>query len=879
MKILNCRTLAGPNVYHHRPVLVATLDLQALAERETREFPGLHERLLHHVPGLRAHRCSRGHEGGFLERLEEGTYFAHLVEHVALELSASAGIQVGFGKARYAGEPGLYHVIVRYKSEAGMRRVLHIAMELVDTLIAGGDYPLEAELARAREIVEDNELGPSTRAIVEAAQAQGLPWRRLNERSLVQVGYGARSRLIQAALSDATSHIAVEIAQDKEATKRLLREAGIPVPRGHAASDAEQALGAFARLGAPVAVKPIDGHQGKGITLGVTNEAELVRAFELAAQYSRYGEVLVEEMLSGRDYRALVVKGRLVAAAERRPASVTGDGVLTVAGLIERENANPLRGEGHVRALSRIRVGESTERCLARYGLTPDAVPAAGQLVQLSETANLSTGGSAADVTDIVHPALRRLCERASRLVGLDICGVDLVAPDIRAPQGAIVELNAAPGLRMHVAPSEGSAREVGAAIVEALGAGRIPVVSITGTNGKTTTTRMIAHVLASSGRKVGMTSSDGVWVDGEPIARGDTTGPRSAQMALFDRDVEVAVLETARGGIMRRGLGYDWADVAVITNIQADHIGQDGLETLEDIAHVKELVAERVHPGGTLVLNADDALVRAFARHAEGRRLAFFGLRPFELPAGAESATEVVFYTVRDGHIVESRSGAEERIVAVADVPQTMLGTAAVHVYNSLAAIAAARACELAPDAIGSALRTFNPGLHNRGRLNLFRVNGGHLVLDYGHNPAGIEAMGRCLRQWGRSRSTGIIEAPGDRADWIIQELGHEAARAFDQVICYEPDDLRGRQPGEVPALLCRAVDEAVPGKQCRFIARGQDALRTALREMRPGDVVVYFYDQFEEAHAVLDAHGAVPVSAIVPQDAAREPRERARA
>ena len=883
MKILNCRTLAGPNVYHHRPVLVATLALEALHDRETREFDGLHQRLIAHLPGLREHRCSRGHPGGFLERLAEGTYFAHLVEHVALELSAPAGIQVGFGKARWAADPDLYHVIVRYKSEDGMRRVLEIAVELVEACIAGADYPLDPELERVRRIVEDGQLGPSTRAIVEAAEARGLPWRRLNHRSLVQIGYGAESRLIQAALTGATSHIGVEIAQDKEATKQMLRDAGIAAPRGFVATSLDDAVDAFRRVGPPVAVKPIDGHQGKGITLDVTGEAELAAAFESAAAYSRYGDVLIEEMVQGRDYRVLVVKGRMVAAAERRPAAVVGDGLHAVRELVEIENMKSKRGVGHTRALSRIRLGASTERSLARQGLTLDSVPDAGRHVQLSETANLSTGGTAADVTDLVHPDVRHTCERAARVVGLDICGVDLVSRDISRPGGGIVELNAAPGLRMHVAPSEGVARSVGAAIVEALfpqhRRGRVPVVSITGTNGKTTTTRMLAHILGLSGRTVGMTTSDGVWIAGRCVARGDTTGPKSAQMVLFDRDVQLAVLETARGGIMRRGLGYDWADVGVITNVQADHIGQDGLETLEDIAHVKELVAERVHPGGTLVLNADDPLVRAFARHAEGRRLAFFGLRPFELPAGADGAAEVVFYTVRDGCIVETRAGGiEERIAPIAEVPQTMLGTATVHIYNALAAAAAARACRLPAAAVSTGLRTFTPALHNPGRLNLFRVNGGYLVLDYGHNPAGIEAMGRFVRQWSGFRSTGIVEAPGDRADWIIQELGQEAARAFDQVMCYEPEDLRGRRPGEVPGILCRAVSQAVPGKHCRVILRSADALRTALAEMQAGDLVVYFYDNYHEARAILDAQGAVAVRTIVPPQT-EEHRERARA
>jgi cyanophycin synthetase len=620
MRVDKIRTLSGPNIYNHKPVLVMRLHLGSLAETESSAVPGFNERLTALLPGVREHGCSKGRPGGFIERLVCGTYFGHIVEHVALELSELAGVPVYYGKTLYADEPGYYNVVVAYKAERGMRFLLGVAVELVEALIKNDSYPLEEKLVEARRLIARTELGPSTRAIVEAAQKRGIPTFRVNSDSLVQLGYGKNRKFIQAAMTDRTSGIAVEIAGDKELTKTILEQADLPVPRGHIVETADEAVSAMLNLGAPVVVKPMDGHQGKGVSLNLATAAEVSEAFLIAKEYSH--DVL-------GDYRVLVVNGKLVAASERLPCHVMGDGTRTLSELIEGANRDPLRGDGHDKALTKIVVDQVMLCCLRKRNLSLEYVPLKGERVFLRETGNLSTGGTATDVTDIVHPEVKLQCERAARVVGLDICGLDLVAADISQPLqkgNGFIEANAAPGLRMHTQPTQGQSRDVGGAIIDMLypqGAdGRIPVISITGTNGKTTVTRMIHHILREMNWCVGMTTTDGIHIGGEIVSRGDTTGPHSARVVLSDPTVEVAVLETARGGIMRRGLGYDWSDIAVITNIREDHIGQDGIHDIEDLVHIKSLIAERVREGGTLILNADDEQCVRLIENSRVRRV-----------------------------------------------------------------------------------------------------------------------------------------------------------------------------------------------------------------------------------------------------------------
>ena len=676
------------------------LDLGELDSKETREFRGFNDRLLACLPGLNEHQCSLGRAGGFVERLEEGTYFGHVVEHVAIELATLADTGANHGKTRHSGEPRIYNIAVEYKAEHATRYLLEAAVRLVSAVLNSETFAVGKEIWEAKQIAVRTELGPSTRAIVDAAEQRNIPWRREGDESMVQLGYGKKRHHIQAAMTDRTSATAVELVQDKEYTKVLLGRAGIPVPEGRVVRSAAEAIAAMRELGSPVVVKPLTGRQGNGVSIGVKTGEEMQQAYNDAGSFSP--TVLVERMLNGRNYRLLVVDYKLIAASERTPCKVIGDGVRTIKELIDIENGNPLRGEGHEKPLTRIKVDHSVAQHLKQAGLSTRYVPAENEEVVLSERVNLSAGATARDVTDHVHPSIKTMCERAARLSGLDICGVDLIAEDISRPviEGGILELNAGPGLRMHCFPSEGKPRDVGAAIVEMLypkgETGRIPIISITGTNGKTTVTRMIGHVVQDFGKTVGMTTTDGIYVDGERVVEGDTTGPGSAQAILSDPAVDVAVLETARGGIVRRGLGYDWSDIGVITNIDEDHLGQDGIKTVDDVVYIKSLVAERVVQGGTLVLNGDDERVIGIGRQKSvarrKKRIFYFSVNGDSEVIHNHLMDGGTAFLFQDGWVIETTKNESHKILDVASVPATMNGMADFQVANLLAAVAACR-------------------------------------------------------------------------------------------------------------------------------------------------------------------------------------------
>jgi cyanophycin synthetase len=875
MRIEKIRTLAGPNVYTYRPALLMTLDLEDLAGRESLEFEGFHERLLKLLPGLGEHTCSKGYRGGFVERLGEGTYFGHVVEHVAIELTNPAGVHVRHGKTRGTGVEGVYHVADEYKAETATRFLMEVAVGLVEALLKGEDYPLEGRLEEARRLVARYELGPSTRAIVEAAERRRIPVSRVGTDSLVRLGYVKHRRYVQAAMSDLTSAVSVEIAGDKDLTKRVLEAAAIPVPRGAVVQTEEEALAAFRELGGRVVVKPLDGRQGLGVSLNLSTPEEVLLAFRIAREYSSHA--LVEELFEGRNYRVLVVGGRMVAASERVPCHVRGDGERSIRELIELANRDPRRGEGHEKPLTRVVVDEIMLAYLAKAGRSLEDVPAEGETVYLRESVNLSTGGSARDVTDLVHDDVRLMCERAAAAVGMNICGVDLVVPDISEPParggGGVIELNAAPGLRMHHFPSEGAARDAGAAIVEMLfpdgSDGRIPVVAVTGTNGKTTVSRMIAHVLGEAGSRVGLTTTDGIYIGGRCVVEGDTTGPVSAHTVLSDPSVEVAVLETARGGITRRGLGYDWSDVGVLTNIRPDHIGQDGIESLDDLVYIKSLVAERVRDGGTLILNADDeelSRLMEIPRVREGeKKVVYFSARANHLLIRRHLGDGGTAYFVRDGFVFEAEGGSERPVLEVSSVPATMGGTARFQVSNVLAAVAACRAQGLEVEKVAAGLSTFRSAEHNPGRTNLFRVaSGGYVMLDYGHNPDAFGAVCQMAAQWTGRRVTGILGVPGDRDDALNEEAARVAARGFQRLVIREDRDLRGREPGEVARLLCQTIAREAPGRECRVVLDDAEALLGELRELKSGDVVIMFYDQLEPLLRMLKDFGATPASMV---------------
>jgi cyanophycin synthetase len=873
MKIESIRTLSGPNVYSYRPVLLMQLDLGELVERETREFDGFNERLLKTLPGINNHHCSLGRPGGFVTRLDEGTYFGHVVEHVALELTELAGIGRAHGKTRHS-EGSIYNVAIEYRAEEASTYLFEQAVSLVETLLRNEPFAVEPVLEKAKQLVGDSDLGPTTRAITAAAERHNIPCRRDGTGNRIQLGHGKYLHYVQAAMTDRTSAIAVELAQDKEETNDRLRRNGIPVPQGKVVYSVKELMRAADQLGKPVVVKPVSGQQGRGVTLEISSPEEMKIAFKEAQKFS--SAVLVEEMFCGRNYRVVIVGGRMVAASERLLPHVIGDGVSSIRQLVTLENRNPLRGDGHEKPLTKIKVDADVITHLQHDGMTLDSVPTRGERITLSNRSNLSTGATAEDVTDEVHPAIAALCERAARLIGLDVCGVDLVIPDIAAPltSGGIIELNASPGLRMHHYPSAGTARDVGEAVVSSIyppGApSRIPIISITGTNGKTTVTRMIGHVLSKTGLCVGMTTTDGIYIDGERVVEGDTTGPQSAQVVLSDPAVEAAVLETARGGILRRGLGYDWSDIGVLTNISDDHVGQDGIKSVEDVVYIKSLVAERVKEGGTLILNADNEhLARLMETERVNRvpkQVVYFSLNEHEPLIRSHLQAGGTAYFPRGRALIESIGEVQRPVADLSLLPVVMDGAADFQVANLLATVAACRAFGVEQDALFESLIGFSSWANNPGRANLYRLNGGHVLVDYGHNTEAFHAICRMASKWEDRRVTGIISVPGDRDDTVIDSAARVAAKGFHKLIVREDHDLRGRRPGDVANILCRAIKETSPATECEVVLDEVEALRRAVSEMAKGEVIVVFYEKLQPIQRTLQELAAHPVAALPP-------------
>jgi cyanophycin synthetase len=671
-----------------------------------------------------------------------------------------------------------------------------------------------------------------------------------------------------------TSAIAVELAQDKDETKERLERNGIPVPKGKVVYTLKEATKAADELGRPVVVKPVNGRQGYGVSLEVETAEEMKVAFQAAKEFS--SAVLIEERLTGRNYRVVVVGSRMVAASERLLPHVIGDGVSSIRDLVAKENRNPLRGDGHEKPLTKIKVDSDVLTHLQHAGMSLDTVPKRGEHVTLSHRSNLSTGATAEDVTDKVHPSIARMCERAARLIGLDVCGVDLVIPDIaeEMTSGGVIEINASPGLRMHHYPSAGMPRDVGQAVVDAMFPPgqpcRIPIISITGTNGKTTVTRMIGHVLGTTGLCVGMTTTDGIYIDGERIVDGDTTGPQSAQVVLGDPAVEAAVLETARGGILRRGLGYDWSDIGVMTNISDDHIGQDGIKSVDDVLNIKSLVAERVKEGGTLILNADDERLAKLMELDRVKRVpkkvVYFSLNENNPVVRSHLQSGGTAYFAKNKVLIEA-NGENQRIMAdLSMLPVVMNGAADFQVSNLLATIAACRGYGVDPDVLLKGLISFSSYDNNPGRANLYQLNGGHVMLDYGHNSQAFDAICRLASNWNDRPVTGIISVPGDRDDSIIDRAARVAAKGFDKVIVREDHDLRGRNPGDVANILCRAIRETSPETECEVILDETEALRQAVSRMVKNEVIVLFYEKLQPVQKALQDLAAQPVVSLPP-------------
>ena len=873
MKVENIRTLNGPNVYSYRPVLLMSLDLGELVERESREFNGFNERLLKLLPGIHDHHCSLGRPGGFVTRLEEGTYFGHIVEHVALELTDRTGIGRSHGKTRHD-TGSIYNVAIEFRAEKASTYLLQQAVKLVECLVRGKSFQLQPVFEEAKRLVADADVGPTTRSITRAAEKRDIPCRRDGTGNRIQLGYGKYLRYVQAAMTDQTSAIAVELAQDKQETKDRLKRNGIPVPHGRVVYTLKEANKAADEIGRPVVVKPVNGRQGYAVSLEVSTAEEMKVSFQAAKEFS--SAILIEEMLEGRNYRVVIVDGRMVAASERLLPHVVGDGVSPIRELIATENRNELRGDGHEKPLTKIKVDSDVLTHLQHAGMSLETVPKRGEHVTLSNRSNLSTGATAQDVTDKVHPSIARMSERAARLIGLDVCGIDLVIPDIATPMtsGGVIEVNASPGLRMHHYPSAGMPRDVGQAVLDAIfppGApSRIPIISITGTNGKTTVTRMIGHVLSTTGICVGMTTTDGIYIDNERVVEGDTTGPQSAQVVLGDPAVEAAVLETARGGILRRGLGYDWSDIGVLTNISDDHIGQVGIRSVEDVVYIKSLVAERVKEGGTLILNADDEhlakLMDCDRVNRVPKKVVYFSLDENNSLVRSHLEAGGTAYFARNKVLIESVGEVQRGMADLSVVPVMMNGAAEFQVRNLLATIAACRGFGVEPEPLSKSLMTFSSCDNNPGRANLYRLNGGHVMVDYGHNTEAFDAICRMTSQWNDRRVTGIITVPGDRDDALIDRAARAAAKGFDKIIIREDCDLRGRKPGDVASILSRAIREASPATELEVIPDETEALRQAVSRMVKNELIVLFYEKLQPVQTALQDLAAQPVVTLAP-------------
>ena len=854
MRILEMRALRGPNVWSQFATMYMRLDLEDFAERPTNTFPGFVDLVMKLLPSIYEHRCGVGRVGGFESRMREGTYLGHVIEHVAIELQCLAGMEVGFGKTRETSVPGVYHVVWRYRDERAGIESGQEAFRLVEALTQGKSLDIEPILQGLREIREESMLGPSTASVVEEAVARGIPFLRLNEASLVQLGWGAEQRRIQATLSGRTSALGVEISDDKSLTKTLLSGAGIPVPEGLVVDSPQEAVTAAKELGFPVTVKPLVGNHGRGISVRVLREDDLGPAFQSARDI--FPRVVVEKFIEGLDFRILVIGHRMVAASLRTPAHVEGDGESSVRELIEEVNRSELRGFGHEKVLTYITPDATTPGLLRECGLDLDAVPEQGRIVRLKATANLSAGGMAEDVTDTVHSANRFMAERISRLIDLDITGIDIIAPTLEAPilenGGAVIEVNAAPGFRMHLAPVKGKPRQVAIPVVDMLfgseGEGRIPLAAVAGTNGKTTTVRLISHLLRTVGRIVGSTTTDGIKISTHTVMHGDYAGPEGAGVVLQDPTVDAAVLEVARGGILRRGLGYDRADVAVVLNVDEDHLGIDDIEDVDDLAVVKRVVADAVHPvKSRIILNADDPRVLAMKEDARAPVI-LFSLHPDSEAVRRHVSEGGTVFTIEGASLVLREGAAPSApIVKVFEVPITLGGKALYNVSNALAAAAAAYALlGLKIEDLRTGLSTFNPSIgQSPGRLNLFEVAGVDYLVDYAHNVPAFMALNQVVASLSENRPKGhrrigVVSGTGNRLEKDILRLGETAARIYTDLIIKDSDP-RDRPLGETAQIMkTAALGAGFPKKKLRVIPNEQEAIEAAFAAARPGDLVV---------------------------------------
>lgn len=864
MKIDKIQALRGPNIWsvQRKKLIQMRLDLEEMEERPTNKIDGFRERIEAMFPTMIEHRCSEGCRGGFFMRVDKGTWMGHVIEHIALEIQTLAGMETGFGRTRETKTPGVYNVVFSYTEENVGMFAAESAVNIAQALIDGTDYDVDGDIQRMREIRERVRLGPSTGSIVEEAVARDIPWIRLGTNSLVQLGYGVNQMRFQATITCKTSNIAVDIACNKEQTKKMLDAASIPVASGGICVDEEDLKEVVDKIGYPIVIKPLDGNHGKGASINVKAWDDAVDGLAYAKKYSH--RVIVERFITGYDFRVLIIDNKLVAAAKREPAHVKGDGKQSIQQLIDETNLDPKRGYGHENVLTQIDVDRDTTDLLAKLNYTLETVPRKDEVVYLKSTANLSTGGTSVDVTDMMHPENIFLCERISRVIGLDVCGVDIMAENLTQPLkengGCILEVNAAPGFRMHLAPSEGLPRNVAAPVIDMLyppgKPSRIPIIAITGTNGKTTTTRLMAHIVKNNGYKVGFTTSDGIYVQNHMMEKGDTTGPVSAEYILKDPTVEFAVLETARGGILRSGLGFSRCDIAIITNIQEDHLGISDIHSLDDLARVKATVVKSVRKDGWAILNAEDEQCLKIAKDLSCN-IAYFAMDE-NGPKAKELAKEGKIVAVyEEGFITIKKGEWKIRVERATHVPLTMGGKARFMIANVLAATLAAYLQGFKTEDISLSLQTFIPSAaQTPGRMNIFEFKKFKVLIDFAHNPAGYKGVEEFLTSVEATKKIGIIAGVGDRRDEDIKECAMIAARMFDHIIIRQEKHLRGRTEEEIIGLIMEGIAASGRTVTTEIIKKEVEAIKHAIDNAEEGSFITALSDVVTNAIQIVQEY-----------------------
>lgn len=860
MKIREINAMRGPNYWSVRrhKLIVMVLDLEEMEELPSNKIDGFPDRLKTMFPTMYSHRCSEGCAGGFFMRVDDGTWMGHIIEHIALEIQTLAGMDTGFGRTRGYGEHGVYNVVFSYMEESVGRFAAKSAVRICEALIAGEDYDMTDDIQEMRELREADRLGPSTGSIVKEAESRGIPWIRLNRYSLCQLGYGANQKRIQATVTSETSSIGVELACDKEDTKYLLEQAEVDVPRGDIIRRERSLKEACNYVGYPLVIKPIDGNHGRGITVDIKNYDDALVAFHHAKDSSKSGAIIVEKFIVGEDYRLLVINNELVAGAIRTPAHVIGDGKSTVQELIDEVNKDPRRGFGHENVLTKITVNELTKTIIKDAGYALDSVISEDERLILKDTANLSTGGTAEDITDIIHPSNVSMAERISKIIDLDICGIDIMTTDISQPLsdtgGAVLEVNAGPGFRMHLAPTTGLPRNVAAPVIEKLfpqkgDTGRIPIIAITGTNGKTTTSRLIAHIAKMNGYRVGYTTSDGVYIQNRLLMTGDCTGPASAEFVLKDPTVNFAVLECARGGLLRAGLGFKKCDVAIVTNVTADHLGLKGIHTVDQLARVKGVVPETVLPDGYAILNADDDLVYDMRRNLNCN-VVLFSMDENNPHIKAMQRLNGITAVYENGYVTICRGEWKMRLMKAENIPLTYGGKAKFMIQNVLAAILGAHVQGISIEDIKAGLETFIPSASQTpGRLNLFKFKDFSILLDYAHNPAGMRALHEFTKELEATVKIGIIAGIGDRRVEDNNEMGAIAADMFDEIIIRQDKRLRGKTEAELIKMLDDGIKKRDPNKKTTVIPSEKEAIKHAVKNAVKGSLIILCSDVIPDA------------------------------